>query len=138
MGLEYPDVLVSTLSSVLSQFSEQIRENEPSSEPSWFASLFRRQRTSELERVANELDLAAESLEELKLAPSESEIEWTSSYASEESVSRRRTGAVGGRSKILEGGMGSDSAQKASRRSGGWRIGAIQSDKGRPSGKSYS
>ena len=108
MGLEYPDVLVSTLSSVLSQFSEQICANESPRESAFFGRLFVHRTISKSEEVANELALAVASLEELKRAPSESEIEWTSSYVSEDSQSRRRVRAIGSGHKSLTGSIGSD------------------------------
>ena len=118
MGLEYPDVLVSTLSSVLSQFSEQICANESPRESAFFGRLFVHRTISKSEEVANELALAVASLEELKRAPSESEIEWTSSYVSEDSQSRRRVRAIGSGHKSLTGSIGSDNSHSSRRRSG--------------------
>ena len=124
MGLEFPDVLVSTLAAVFDQFREQIRQIPQRRDASGPRKLLRRRSPSENERIANELALAAAGLETLKLSPSESDVEWTSSTSSEKSATRsgRRSLEVGYRGVGLSRGSkrsnaksqktGSDISQK--------------------------
>ena len=118
MGLDYPDVLVSTLAAVLERFSEQIREMQSCENDHRFAGRFRRQSISRHDQIAEELTCAAVSLEQLKAAPSESEIEWISSSALEASVARSRNRTARAGYKSLGGGLGSEESRLATHTSG--------------------
>ena len=118
MGLEYPDVLVSTLSEVLDQFSQQIRARSTQDARHGFQKWFGRRPTSRQDNIADELASASARLEELKLAPSENEIEWTSSLSLEASSSRGRRRRAEASYGLLGGSISSEVSEAASRKSG--------------------
>ena len=118
MGLDYPDVLVSTLSAVLTQFSEQLRAKSHQDGHRKPKKLFRRRPVSEHEQIAAELQLAAERLEQLKLDPSQSEIEWTSTSLTEASLSRRKRRSAEAGTERIRGSLTSERSATASRKSG--------------------
>jgi len=118
MGLEYPDVLVSTLSAVLEQFSEQIRKGQTRQNVHRFVGIFKRRSISPHEQIAEELSRAAASLEQLKAAPSESEIEWISSSSLEASASRGRNRTARAGNKSLGGSVSSEDSRLATHKSG--------------------
>lgn len=117
MSLDYPDVLVSTLEAVLTQFSSQVRGG--SEARSSGRRLFRRrQPPSQRDVVAGALDRAAASLAELKVAPSESEVEWTSSVSTQASSKRARSREVDASFGPVRGGLGAEKAESAMRSAG--------------------
>jgi hypothetical protein len=122
MGLSYPDVLVSTLEEVFLQFSRQLRTSSPRLMKRWFRR--RSPGPSEHELVAGELERAVAQLMELKLAPNETDIEWTATFAShrerddsrETSVGLERGPIRGGRSRKGASSQSSSTGAEASQR----------------------
>ena len=118
MSLAYPDVLISTLIEVLAQFSTQIREMSPQDSWRWYKRLFVRQPSNDQQQVADKLERAAEILGELISAPSESEVEWVSSYSSNASSRRdKKLGAEVG-NRYLKGGLSSKKSDTTTHTSG--------------------
>lgn len=87
-ALAYPDVLLATLAEVFRQFAAQLRSQAVPPKK----KLFRRPQPSPHENLALVLDDAVVQLTSLKNSPSESEIEWTASFATSSAT-------------VLEGGM---------------------------------
>lgn len=98
-ALSYPDVLVATLAEVFRQFASQIRLDAPTVKKSWF----RKPVVSEQEKLSLLLDDAVIQLIDLKNSPTESEIEWTASYATSTSTLNETGLAAGAAAK---GGQG--------------------------------
>ena len=118
MSLAYPDVLIRTLIEVLVQFSAQIRATSPTDSRKWHKKLFRHQTPTKQEQVANELEYAAEILGELIDIPSESEVEWVSSYSSNTSWSQGKRVGAEVDSRYLRSGLRKEKSETASRTSG--------------------
>ena len=118
MELEYPDVLISTLSAVLAQFSEQIRSMSPTDERTIIKRFLRRKPLSAHVHIADELEQAAMRLEELKNEPTKSEIEWTSTVSIESSSTRGRSRKIQAGHNLISGSLGSNDTAMASQRSG--------------------
>ncbi len=118
MSLAYPDVLVSTLEAVFDQFGEQLSETIPLDDRRWLLRRLRPREPQEREVVARELKNAAAGLAELKIAPSESEIEWTSTATREAASSRTRFKRVSAKVKGLEGLASSEKSDSAKRTTG--------------------
>lgn len=78
-ALSYPDVLLATLAETFRQFAVQLRSiNTPTRRRSWWG---RKRPPTGAENLALVLDDAVVQLIDLKNSPTESEVEWTASYA---------------------------------------------------------
>ncbi len=117
MSLAYPDVLVSTIEIVLQQFSDQLRALAPTGARPWYKR-WRLRALPEHELVAEELHLAAVGLAELKLAPSESEIEWTSNVSMESVRGVSQSAELGGKLGPTAAKAGSKHTDVATRTDG--------------------
>ena len=95
MGLEYPDVLVSTLADSFADFAEQLRKRDAADGARERTRQWRRRQSTEVGQVASQLEHAVAQLLSLKQMPSESQIEWTASFSQQATHSRQTDSDVG-------------------------------------------
>lgn len=103
MGLSYPDVLVGTLAEIFTQFARQLHDRVPETPKKRWPK--RSPQAAPETLLANRLDQAVAQLLDLKRSPSESDVEWTATYANEVSAKDTREFSAGGTAKWLRAGV---------------------------------
>lgn len=118
-ALSYPDVLVATLAEVFRQFARQLKIRDAAAEKPK-SGLFRKKLPPSNElRLAEALDAVVTQLNELKNAPSASEIAWTANYTNTNSSQAEGSVEVKGSGEGVSAGLLGKFGKSSERQHGG-------------------